>query len=184
MQNLLSHKVTFVTLSMLAIAIAILIIMPFTTYAYVYSGQKWSGTTVSVEVSSWPGGWISELAGGMSSWNAASSPFTFNSGASGHEFRTAALGGGQPLAVTARTPLTGNPITDMDTTFNTSYTWSTTGSPTAYDVESAAAHELGHWLRLLHSSDTDATMYATMPVGETKKRTLETDDLNGINFIY
>ncbi len=187
MQNIITPKNLF-TLAILGF-VAVFIVLPLTTHAYSYSGQKWSGTTVSVDVSdpSWPSAWISPLASAINAWNAASSPFAFNSAATGHQFKTSASGVGNPLAVTARTPLSGNPITDMDTTFNTSYPWSTSGGSSAYDVQNVATHELGHWLRLLDlygSGDTEATMYYSVSTGEIKKRSLETDDLDGINYIY
>ncbi|MEY4723796.1 MAG: hypothetical protein RLZZ324_1309, partial [Candidatus Parcubacteria bacterium] len=79
-------------------------------------------------------------------------------------------------------------ITDADTVFNTSYSWSTTGSPSsAYDVQNVATHELGHWLTLLDlygGGDIAKTMYYSSGPGEQNKRSLETDDLNGINAIY
>ena len=77
--------------------------------------------------------------------------------------------------------------TDVDTVVNTYYTWSTVGSGSAYDVQNALTHELGHWLSLGDETDSGSinnTMYYSIALGETKKRTLETDDLNGINYIY
>jgi len=68
---------------------------------------------------------------------------------------------------------------------NTYYPWSTSGSSSAYDLQSCLTHEFGHWAPLGDiSSPTGATMYRTMPKGETKKRTLATDDINGIRAIY
>jgi hypothetical protein len=62
--------------------------------------------------------------------------------------------------------------------------WSTSGQPLHYDVQSVAAHEFGHWLSLGHSSDTEATMYYRTGMGETKKRSLNSDDISGIRSIY
>lgn len=45
-------------------------------------------------------------------------------------------------------------------------------------------HEAGHFLGLDHSSDPDATMYATAPTGETRKCTLHDDDRMGICTAY
>jgi hypothetical protein len=122
----------------------------------------------------------------MSAWNGASSPFAFSSASNGHQFKAAVNGGGNPLAVTTITH-SGSTISDVDTVFNTSYSWSTSGSGSAYDVQNVATHELGHWLSLADLSgggDTEKTMYYSAALGETKKRTLETDDLNGINAVY
>ena len=47
-----------------------------------------------------------------------------------------------------------------------------------------ATHELGHSLQLYHSSKSDATMFKGMSKGEIKKRSLHTDDKDGIKYIY
>lgn len=52
------------------------------------------------------------------------------------------------------------------------------------DVQNVATHEAGHVLGLGHSLDPTATMYASSPLGETSKRTLALDDVNGICAIY
>lgn len=174
----------------IALSLAVLSVFwtaPALVHAYSYSGNKWAGNTVSVDVSdaSWPSDWISPLASAMSAWNGATSPFTLSSGISGHKFTRSNMGAGA-LALTTDT-FSGSTIVDADTNFNTYYGWSTTGAAGLYDVQSVAAHELGHWLRLLDLSgggDTEKTMYYSIATGETKKRTLESDDLNGINAIY
>lgn len=80
----------------------------------------------------------------------------------------------------------GSTITKCTEVFNSDLgaLWSTSGQAFHYDVESIAAHEFGHWLSLDHSSDTEATMYATTGLGETKKRTLNSDDVRGTLHIY
>lgn len=52
------------------------------------------------------------------------------------------------------------------------------------DFKNMMTHELGHSLGLAHSDASEATMYSTSPVGETKKRDLDNDDISGINFLY
>jgi hypothetical protein len=52
------------------------------------------------------------------------------------------------------------------------------------DVQNTLVHEIGHFLGLDHSSDADATMYFSAREGETKKRTLAQDDIDGICTIY
>lgn len=52
------------------------------------------------------------------------------------------------------------------------------------DVQNTVTHEAGHWLGLDHSSDQSATMYASAPSGETSKRRLGADDIQGICTIY
>lgn len=160
---------------------------PADTLAYSYSGKKWNTTSVGVDVSdaSWPSSWISPLASAMSTWNGASSPFTFSSSTSGHKFTRSNMGVG-PLAVNT-TSYIGSTIVDCDTNFNLYYSWSTSGSGCCYDVQSVATHELGHWLMLndlYGGGDTEKTMYWSATTGETKKRSLHSDDINGINYIY
>lgn len=161
---------------------------PFGVEAYSYRGYKWNSYPVSIDVSdpSFPSSWIGSLANSMSTWNAASSPFYFNSGASGHKVKCANNGNNGIPAFTIVSH-SGSRILDCDITFNTYYNWSTSGGSGAYDVQNVTTHELGHWLSLSDlygGSDTEKTMYGYVSTGETKKRSLDTDDLNGINAIY
>lgn len=79
-------------------------------------------------------------------------------------------------------------ILDSDIKFNTvDFTWSTSGSASSYDVQNIATHEFGHSLHLadLYSSaDSQKTMYGYGSRGETKKRTLTSDDIRGISYLY
>jgi hypothetical protein len=52
------------------------------------------------------------------------------------------------------------------------------------DLENTLTHELGHFLGLDHSSDSDATMFGQAPDGEDKKRDLLQDDIDGICDLY
>jgi hypothetical protein len=60
----------------------------------------------------------------------------------------------------------------------------TVGSCTDTDVQNAATHEVGHLLGLAHTPDAEATMFASAPAGETKKRTVAEDDTGGLCAIY
>ena len=78
-------------------------------------------------------------------------------------------------------------ILETDIKFNTDYNFKTDGSADAYDVQNIATHELGHSLGLADlygSSDSDKTMYGYAAQGETKKRTLSQDDMDGITYLY
>jgi len=52
------------------------------------------------------------------------------------------------------------------------------------DLENVMTHELGHYLGLAHSTVLDATMFASAEAGETIKRDLDPDDIEGLCTIY
>lgn len=83
-------------------------------------------------------------------------------------------------------PQTGE-IFDSDIIFNTAYSWAVTGDSDKLDVQNIATHELGHSLALddlYRAADSEKTMYGYGTEGETKKRTLEADDMAGIVSLY
>ena len=75
-------------------------------------------------------------------------------------------------------------IFEADISINTAYSYFVSLAGTGYDLISVMTHELGHALGLADCTDTEATMYGYMNPQETKKRTLATDDLNGLNALY
>ncbi|MDD5288771.1 MAG: Ig-like domain repeat protein [Dehalococcoidales bacterium] len=87
----------------------------------------------------------------------------------------------------------GNTFTEVDIEFNDYYSWSTAATPVSgqYDVESLGLHELGHWLCLRdlygnitgYPQDVNEVMYGFGSSGQAK-RTLHTDDIAGIRWIY
>ena len=52
------------------------------------------------------------------------------------------------------------------------------------DLENVVTHELGHYLGIAHSEEVEATMYASAVAGETIKRDLHPDDIEGLCVIY
>lgn len=78
-------------------------------------------------------------------------------------------------------------ILDSDIKFNTNYTWTVNGSVNAYDVQNVGTHEHGHSLclkDLYDSTDSEKTMYGYVSRGETSKRILDPDDIDGISYLY
>ena len=78
-------------------------------------------------------------------------------------------------------------LVEFDIVFEDDYVWSSTGEVGKYDVQNIATHEFGHTLSLgdlYGSGDTEKTMYGYASPGETKKRTLHKDDIDGICYIY
>lgn len=71
------------------------------------------------------------------------------------------------------TALDGPPCTDVNQT-----------GCVEIDVQNTVTHEAGHTLGLDHTPDPGAAMYAFAPEGETSKRVLGADDVNGICAIY
>jgi hypothetical protein len=55
---------------------------------------------------------------------------------------------------------------------------------TRVDLQNVVTHELGHYFGLAHSTDFEATMFASATAGEISKRDLGADDVAGICAIY
>jgi hypothetical protein len=78
-------------------------------------------------------------------------------------------------------------VVESDVKFNTNYTWGSDGSSNSYDVQNVGTHELGHSVGLADlygAADSEKTMYGYSAMGETKQRTLDQDDINGIIYLY
>jgi hypothetical protein len=87
------------------------------------------------------------------------------------------------IGVTTPVWTVGGYFIDADIRFNAvGFTWSTTGAGSTVDTQSIATHEEGHFLGLGHPPVTSAIMYASYSGGI--KRTLGTDDTNGVCFLY
>lgn len=173
---------------LLSIVMISLLIPVFLAHSYIYNGVKWSTNSVTVDFgsASIPSTWVTPIAQGITPWNNASSPFTFSAGSSNNDITVSNLGTGSALAI-ATVASSGSTISYVDLVFNSSFTWSTSGESGKYDVRNVATHEFGHFLSLADlsgGSDTEKTMYFSSDTGETKKRSLHSDDINGINFIY
>ena len=52
------------------------------------------------------------------------------------------------------------------------------------DLENVVTHEMGHYLGLAHTQEAEATMFASAVAGETLKRDLHADDIEGLCAIY
>lgn len=162
---------------------------------------KWKNpeTTYFINTAGGPSGTISAVEAGMQTWtDVATSNFIFYYGgtisSSAHGTNDGiniATFGSLPEGTVAENRywyFTSNGrLLDSDIRFNTYYSWSTTGTPGTYDLQNVGTHEHGHSLCLkdLYSgSDSDKTMYGYVSKNETKKRTLQQDDIDGISFLY
>ncbi len=118
---------------------------------------------------------------------------TSSDGENNVEFGNA--GGGGTVAVTyiwgrSFGPVSRRYISEWDQIYEDGYDW-TIGDPVgsgAFDFLDVATHELGHAAGLGHPSTTAAcsneTMYAYVSTGETKKRDVNTGDVQGIESVY
>jgi len=91
------------------------------------------------------------------------------------------------IALTTTTyDMNSGELVDADLEFNgVDFTFTTSNpGPGRTDIQNTATHEAGHMLGLDHSSDPEATMYAEAPEGDTAKRTLAQDDIDGLCFVY
>lgn len=86
---------------------------------------------------------------------------------------------GSCLALTALVLQAGQVIVETDVTFNSAYSWQTSGSD--YDTEAVAAHEFGHTLGIHHTelSSTPQPTMSAIYFGNTG-RTLEADDISAL----
>lgn len=153
-------------------------------------GPKWAtpATTYRVDAAV-PTAWSPVLQTAAQSWTNAGSKFAFSLNASSpHLVALGDLGAGGPLASTrVEYYQSSQQLVKFSMTFNTRYTWSTTGEAGKFDVQGVATHELGHALGLTHPSAaacSEETMWASAGTGETKKRSLEAGDKDGVTSLY
>jgi len=93
-------------------------------------------------------------------------------------------------------------LVEADIFFNEAFPWSTanTGTPGAFDLQSVATHEIGHFLGLGHSALGETELRPTggrrvlasgavmfpvaMSAGSTADRVLQPDDVAGVSTVY
>lgn len=80
-------------------------------------------------------------------------------------------------------------VSECDINLNMYYSWSNSAQSGCYDVYSIILHEFGHPLGLADLDDSDLYSYDTAVMWHaaktnSTKRTLKTDDKNGIDAIY
>jgi hypothetical protein len=192
-------------LSVLALALAAALAGTASAYVLDTDGNgnflHWPKRTVSYRLvaGNVPGGAAGENAvhNAFNSWSAVSSNLNYrfdgfvSSGAQAYDNRNLVywIQSGWPydptlLAITFRYfDRSNGRLLDADIVFNAQrYTWTVGGS--GYDIENSAAHEVGHFSGLGHSSHGEATMYGSARPGETKKRALHADDISGLTALY
>lgn len=170
------------------------------SFAYEYSGVKWSDTDVPM------GYYINEntndtadeapaCQAAAQTWNdVAESYFEFQYLGSSSRmapnldgYNVLSWGSTGGSIATTYIWYIGGTIIECDMEFEDGYNWGTNGALNLMDVQNIATHEFGHFLLLLDlydSADREKTMYGYASYGETKKRTLDPDDIAGISYIY
>lgn len=187
----------------------IFVIILFSSNTYAFETCKTAGgkdikwktpnATYFINTSGGPSGSLSAIEAGMQTWtDVPPSSFTFVYGgtttSTGYGINDGTnivtfgpLGAGIVAENSYWYNTVSGKLIDSDIQFNTNYPWSSTAAPDAFDVQNVGTHEHGHSLCLvdLYSAiDSEKTMYGYVSYGETKKRTLHKDDIDGITFLY
>lgn len=93
--------------------------------------------------------------------------------------------GGSTVAITPVEFFSSGLIVDADVIFNgQGFNFTTEGQVSRFDVQDVAAHELGHFLGLDHTSWAGATMYPFVSTAVIAQRSLSADDGNGMREAY
>jgi hypothetical protein len=163
-----------------------------------YGSAKWAGSQATFRVNS--SGVDDALRTGLvdagaSLWNATGTGFTFvdggptTAGVTPDGSNVVSWASGLPYGVLAMSysSYPGGVMAEADIQFSNDMPWGD-GSPGSgtYDIESIAAHELGHWLVLLDLymiGDADKVMYGYARP-DVQKRALTSADIAGIRWIY
>ncbi len=87
------------------------------------------------------------------------------------------------MTITAFRQSTGE-LVDADIIVNElHHTWGE-GEAAANDLQNALTHEVGHFIGVAHSDKSEATMFSSASTFETKKRSLDVDDLAALRASY
>ena len=88
------------------------------------------------------------------------------------------------LTTTSWDDLSGR-LLDADIEFNAEYfKFGVDGASNLVDIQNTATHEIGHMIGLDHTDQSGATMYPTAGTGDVDKRSLSSDDENGLCDLY
>ncbi len=140
-------------------------------------------------------GWQPELPGGTLAvtpcW-ALDVPTTTTTDAMGKTVLPVEGGGSIPFPGPPGVTYPAGSMIDCGIRFDSMDPWSTTGSASAFDVQSIATHEEGHFIGISHSTvgdfaavdPTSATMLPLVAPGDVTYRTLEEDDKASVLRVY
>jgi hypothetical protein len=190
-----------------ALAAALIVINTVSPHAYA-TYSSWSSPNVTVYINPANSDGLSDSAvvsaiqAAMNDWNTqGASPFRFNYGGqvrdttTGYDGRNVVLFRNETnsgyIAYTYSWWDASQHLADSDTIiYDPGYTYyafdGTCDSSSGYGVylEDLTIHEFGHMLGLSHSSEPAATMYAGYAACSTTQRSLDADDIAGIQSLY
>jgi predicted Zn-dependent protease len=191
--------------NLFALAIASVLVVaaaePAMAYTLLSPTRTWASTPVAVRVytagnstiTDGDGG-VTAVVGAIKAWAVVGSGTTSQAAVRGTAPATIMLNNngkictGSCLAATLTGYYTGNTIYDADIYTNTRYSYyssrETDGCSGEYDIDGIMVHEVGHVIGLGHSTVTGATMYPSVSSCNSANRTLEADDLAGMNVLY
>lgn len=155
--------------------------------AYALKGFYWhSGHATMHKDSSIPSSWATPFNNAANAWNNAGADFYYSwAVASNNVLYYTPLSNNSILATTYY-DYNGDEFESFYVEFNSNKAWSTAsgGEVGKFDVQSIATHEFGHGLGLGHSAVGEATMVSGYTTNAIWKRSLHSDDINGIKAIY
>jgi hypothetical protein len=176
--------------------------------AYSYSGYKWPSTSTSYYINNaFAASFQTAMRTSDATWDASGSRFRFNYAGTtsrnpniwsyssdGYSDIGYTDAGNNGKTASTSGYASGSTLEEIDTTFNTYYGLTTVGAAGKHDVQDIMTHDFGHWLFLLDRTSTSSpsycgsssrvTMCSANAAGETYRRSLQTDDKNGIKAIY
>lgn len=167
--------------------------------AWVGLGVKWPSNSSVYDAHLLNSTWVSIVDFGRTQWNNVTpSPWAWYRNDTGNNDVTLVyIDGSGGVAGQTEVASSGVNITGFIMKFDSGESWYLISGPTPpigsgqVDARSVAAHEFGHALGLDHtqaancpSNSTKATMCLGNYPGTTYKRSLESDDRNGLNSLY
>jgi hypothetical protein len=142
--------------------------------AYSYPGVHWDTTSVYYDSEYFiPDEWQTPIANAASTWSAPTA-WNLSRTVGGPNYVNSSNYGITEWYGATSTNFYNYHITSCVTNINSYYSY-------IFDVESVVLHEFGHWLFLDEVYGSGPVMYYKY---EGQKRSLTTDDTNGIDYIY
>lgn len=208
----MTMKVSFLRIT--ALVLLHLLVFSFgtvTTFAYSTSGYSWSSSPIPYYINSaFASSFRTAMKAADATWDAAGADFSFSCGSTACTTSAnpnvwsyscdleKSIGyynrGDTGVLAAVNFCAVGSSLAEADTTLNTYYSFTTTGAAGKYDVQDLVTHEFGHWLWLLDLSSSGSPSYCSSSVmstmcrymypGQTYRRSLRTDDKDGIKAIY